>query len=90
MASRPPSYRVVEEVAREDGDDPTELSPPLNTVIDSEALDRLVQADAKSDGNPVEILFEYRNYLVRVRGGPSVSVTVEGAVDPVECPDSMV
>ncbi|WP_435345979.1 HalOD1 output domain-containing protein [Haloarchaeobius sp. HRN-SO-5] len=75
------SFLVVGEVAREEGVPPEELSPPLGTVIDAEALDRLVQSDRASPENPVEIAFEYRDYTVRVRTEAEVRVSVDDASD---------
>lgn len=80
MRTSPPSIRVVEEVARREGIDPIEVSPPLETVIDTDALDALV----RSDRAPVEIAFEYRGYAVRVRGGPTAGVSVREATAPVD------
>ena len=84
MASHVPSYRVVETVAREEGVSPAELSPPLYSVVDPEALDALIQTDADSDTGQVEIEFTYLDYVVEVRNGPTVSVSVQEEEIPTD------
>ena len=84
MVSPLPSVRVVEAVAREEGVPPTELSPTLMTVIDPDALDTLFERGAE----PIEIEFEYRGYVVRVRNRPTVDVTVRDASPPVDAANS--
>jgi hypothetical protein len=39
------AFRVVEKVAGMEGVTPEELSPPLGTVIDIEALERILQQE---------------------------------------------
>ena len=76
MISDEPSYQVVEAIAQKKGVSPTELFPPLFSVVNPEALDALAQPDADSNTSPVEITFTYLDYEVRVRGGPTVSISV--------------
>jgi len=61
-----PSSRVIDAVAAERDVDPTALTPPLGTVIDPEALNRLVEHGER--GGAV-VSFEYAGYLVTVRSG---------------------
>ena len=77
MVSPSPSVDVVEEVARTEGVSPTELTPPLTTVVDTDALDVLVGSGDSSTVGSVEIEFEYRGHVVRVRNGPTVGVSVD-------------
>ena len=58
----PPSIAVVSAVAREEGESPEELSPPLWNTIDPEALDLLFA----NGGSTVRVSFEYRGYAVEV------------------------
>ena len=88
MVPTPPSVRVVEAVAREESVPPTELSPTLMTAIDPDALDTLFERGAESSSEPIEIEFEYRGYVVRVRNGPTVDVTVREASPPTDAADS--
>lgn len=88
MVPTPPSVRVVEAVAREEGVPPTELSPTLMTAIDPDALDTLFEREAESSPEPVEIEFEYRGYVVRVRNGQTMDVTVREARLPTDAADS--
>jgi len=78
MASGDPSYDVVAAVAREEGVSPEELSPPLNRVVDPDALDALAGGASGPDGSPVRIEFEYRDYVVRVGGDGGVEVSARG------------
>ena len=78
MESDAPSYRVVEMVAQKEGVSPTDLSPPLFRVVDPEALDALVRADADSNASQVEIEFTYLDYVVQIRNDSTVSVSVQG------------
>lgn len=89
MVSHAPSYRVVEAVAREEGVSPVELSPPLYSVVDSEALDALVQAGADSNTEQLEISFTYLDYTVQVRNGPTVSISVEEEDVAMDDPESV-
>lgn len=60
---------VVQAVANETGTDPVAMNPPLQTVIDAEALERLVRGPAVS-----QITFEYDGHAVAVDGDGSVTV----------------
>ena len=67
LAKRP-SLRVVERIADVDGVDPIELEPPLQEIIDTDALDRLF----KSTGDEIStrrgsVSFHYHGYDVTVR-----------------------
>ncbi|WP_049980081.1 HalOD1 output domain-containing protein [Halolamina rubra] len=65
-----PATRVVEALAERAGVDPAELSPPLSTAVDPDALNKLV-ADA-DDG--VAVRFEYADDEVVVRSDGRVAV----------------
>jgi hypothetical protein len=67
-----PSVAVVMAVAAREGVDPTELSPPLNDVVDPDALDALFAgSDDESIGS---LTFDYRGYSVEVRSDGRVHV----------------
>lgn len=70
---RSPSERVVDAVAEREGRSPTQLSRPLNAVLDPEALDALFEpqpnGDPRGEGR---VEFEYYGY--------SVTVDVDGTV----------
>ncbi|WP_121822015.1 HalOD1 output domain-containing protein [Halostella salina] len=73
-----PSERVVESVARTEGVDPVDLQPPLNDVVDLDALDALfapVGGVPRTDGR---VEFRYDDYLVAVDADGTV------AVEPVD------
>jgi hypothetical protein len=73
-----PSELVIEAVAEREGVSPTELSRPLNEVVDPEALDALFEPQPngrpRSDGR---VEFEYYGYTVTV--DVDGTVTVEDA-----------
>lgn len=60
---------VVEAVATETNADPATMEPPLQTVIDAEALERLVGGSTVS-----RVTFEYDGHTVVVDGDGAVSV----------------
>jgi len=70
------SFLVVEEVARIEGVPPEELSPPLGTIINPEALDQLVQSIGPSEAGSAEITFGYQDYTVQVEKKSEVTVSV--------------
>lgn len=65
-----PSERVVREVAAKTGTDPLAL-PPLYEAIDPDALDALFTS---SDGNSLQVEFEYAGRHVVVDGSGQVGV----------------
>ncbi|MFC4552566.1 MULTISPECIES: HalOD1 output domain-containing protein [Halorussus] len=67
------SWTVVERVAAAEGVEPTELTPPLGTVLDPEALDELVAS--LPDSTDPAVTFDYAGYEVAVAADGSVSVT---------------
>ena len=85
------SYRVVEAVAQKEGISPSEVSPPLYSVVDPEALDALVQPETDSDTDRIEIRFTYLEYLIRVQNGSEVSISIQeqnaSMDDPVSVPE---
>ncbi|SDK03642.1 HalOD1 output domain-containing protein [Natronorubrum texcoconense] len=89
MVSHVPSYRVVEAVAQKEGVSPTELSPPLFNVVDPEALDALVQDDANSNTSQVVVEFTYLNYVVQIRSGPTMSISVQAKDASIDNPEFM-
>ncbi|MFC6716791.1 HalOD1 output domain-containing protein [Natrialbaceae archaeon GCM10025810] len=72
-----PSIAVVEAIARQEGVDPVDLTPPdyelLRDVVDPDALDALC---SRSDGRKttVEVRFSFNGYEVSVAGDGSVAV----------------
>lgn len=67
---------IVERVAEREGTSPAELSPPLYSAIDADALCSFVRSlTAGESGAPGGVRFRYDGYEVRVCGDGSVSVT---------------
>ena len=73
-----PSDRVVAAVAEREGTDPTELTQPLDEVIDPEALNHLF-ADRTSGGQRPggRVIFWYYGYTVTVDDDGTVSLESE-------------
>ncbi|MFO7927831.1 HalOD1 output domain-containing protein [Natronomonas sp.] len=65
---------VVQKVADRRGVDPLELSPPLQTVIDTDSIESLFSD--KHDGF-VRVEFTYLGYTVTIEGEAEPRVTVE-------------
>lgn len=63
--SAPVSVRVAEALADAAGTDPVALEPPLNDVVDTEALDALAASDADAR---VEFTYDGRRVTVRADG----------------------
>lgn len=63
-----PSLAVVALVAAARGEDPAAL-PPLQEVVDTEALDKLSTESATGDGACDRISFRYDGFDVTVTGG---------------------
>lgn len=72
----PVTLRIAEKVAEREGVDPTDLSPPLYDVVDTEALEALFRStDGAESGDRVRVEFPYGGYDVRVDGSGAVRVT---------------
>ncbi|WP_336343504.1 HalOD1 output domain-containing protein [Halalkalicoccus ordinarius] len=65
------SERILRTIAGVEGMDPIELTPPLYSVVDPEALDAFVESLGERSG---WIEFDYRGYQVTVDGAGGVSV----------------
>lgn len=71
-----PSVRVVEAVADAAGVDALSFETPLFDVVDTDALDRLVET-----GSSVRVTFAYEGHEVVVDGSGTVTVDGERAGD---------
>ena len=63
---------IVTRIAEREHVDPTELTPPLSSVIDTDALERIV----RTAGEDATVTFEYRDWIVQVRGSGDVTIDV--------------
>jgi hypothetical protein len=79
MEEVPPSVRVVEAVARREGIDTTEVTPPLFETVDTDALDALLSATPDRSPEHVEVSFRYRGYHVTVERDDGVEVGLRPA-----------
>ena len=71
-----PSHEIVELIADLEGVQPTELTPPLYSVIDPDALNSLFHSSSADDSRSVgHIRFRYRGYLVRVESSGDIEIT---------------
>jgi len=70
-----PSVGVVTAVAEAEGVSPLDLQPPLGSVIDTDALDRLGEKlTSRPDQPPARIEFPYKGYLVTVTEDRGISL----------------
>ena len=74
--------KVVEKVAEREGVTPAELHPPLHTVVNTEALDRLFQSTPSATRSRGTVEFEYQGYRVRVDGSGAVQISESTSVNP--------
>ncbi|WP_276256727.1 HalOD1 output domain-containing protein [Halomontanus rarus] len=68
------SIKVSDEVADREGTDPTELQPPLHTVVDTEALDDLFRQTPSTPGTIGTVEFQYRGYKIQVDSSGEVQI----------------
>lgn len=69
--------RVVDAVAAAEDRDPIEL-PPLQDVIETDALDALFDTDRGAETAPIELCFCYSESIVTVHGDGAIDVTPRG------------
>lgn len=81
--SAPVSVRVAEALADAVGIDPVALEPPLNDVVDPEALDALVASDAEA-----RVEFTYHGRCVTVRADGTVVVSGDDTVHTTLSPST--
>lgn len=75
------SIRIVTEIAEMEGIDPTEVQPPLNDVIDPEAVDALLDRAGRPAAD-VRLQFTYCDYEVEVAADGAIDVVpVAGLLD---------
>lgn len=77
--STPVSESVIEAVADEKDVDPMELTTPLYSVIDPDALDRVVDSTPSQDPMDVHVTFTYSDCEVTVYGDGHVSVVEQAS-----------
>lgn len=66
---------VAEAVAERETVDPVELTPPLYTAIDVDALETLIAHEsARAGGTGIRVEFSYRGYDIAVEDGGAVEV----------------
>lgn len=69
---------IAERIANREGVDPTDLEPPLNDIVDLEALDALLQS-SHPDGTTVR--FSYGQYRIEVSNTGRTRVTLSCETD---------
>ena len=71
-----PSQIIITLVAEREGISPVELTPPLYSVIDSEALDSLFHSPIGVESQPpVCVDFTYNGYEIHVHSEDGVSIS---------------
>lgn len=76
LASDSVTAELVQAIATERDTDPTELEPPLYTVVDTEALNDLF-APTKHGPRKGQISFSYCGQRVTVRSDDGVEIEIE-------------
>lgn len=72
------SVRLPQQIAAAKGIDPTELTPPLYEVVDTEALAAtLSSVETSRQAAPATFTFQYDNLSVTVTATEAVDITVE-------------
>lgn len=78
QSSEAVTIQIAEQIAEKNGIDPRELTPPLYSAIDTEALNTLFES-TKNGPREGEITFEYNGYTVRVVATETVGIEI---IDP--------
>lgn len=65
---------LVSEIAKREGIDPVQLTPPLNTIIDVDALENLLFGD--KDGF-IEVEFTYSGHQITIEREEELQIEVE-------------
>lgn len=69
---------IVENISLTEGVDPLELEPPLQTVIDLDAVeDLMAPTDRVARPGPVSLTFEYGDLEVTIERDDDISVRVK-------------
>ena len=72
-----PSTAVIELIAEESGQDPTELDP-LYESVDPEALDRLISSDGMNPhDHTLAVSFSYNEYTVVIQSKGLVELSLD-------------
>jgi hypothetical protein len=69
-----PSELVVHLIADLEGVDPVELSPPLYSALDPDALDALFDPVTAESPTTGQVCFEYCGYEIRVDSAGEVTI----------------
>lgn len=71
-----PSQTIVTLIADLKGTSPTDLTPPLYSAVDPEALDSLFHSSATNDTvTPGHVCFQYCGYEIRVESSDEITIT---------------
>jgi hypothetical protein len=74
-AAERPSQVIIDLIADLEGVDPVDLSPPLYSVVDPDALDALFHSsNDNSAQTPGHVYFEYCGYEIRVQSDNEVAI----------------
>jgi len=69
------SLRTIQKIADRERIDPSELKPPLYSVIDPDALDSLFRSTAHSNTMNGTVEFQYLGYTVCIDSSGDVQIT---------------
>ena len=72
------SVRIPQQLAAQQGVDPTELAPPVGDIVDLDALERTVTTAAEGRrSTATTVTFEYDSLTVTVEAADGIDVSVE-------------
>lgn len=71
---KPISFKIAEAVAEYEGTAVEELHPPLQTVIDPDAIDAMFRSSDSDQVRPM-VEFDYKGYTIHVDQSAEVTVT---------------
>ncbi|AHG00350.1 hypothetical protein HALLA_17650 [Halostagnicola larsenii XH-48] len=71
------SVRIVKRIAAHEGVDPIDLSPPLYTAIDPDALNSLFEPPISGSGRAGRVTFTYRGHTVIVENAEDIAITIK-------------
>jgi putative methionine-R-sulfoxide reductase with GAF domain len=75
-------HTIVDKIADREGVEPTELDPPLNDVVNVEALEELItDTETQHEGPGPLVEFVYVGYTVKIGADRNVSISEASTID---------
>lgn len=75
QSNEKPSRTIINQIADLEGTSPTELTPPLYSVVDPDALDSLFHSSTSDKSETSgQVRFRYNGYVVCVQSNDEISI----------------